>query len=69
MTKKEMGIVIGKLEALHEDVLEVKKAQGNLFRRINDLEKQQSWFKGLLAALGAVFGGAITWLWRHLLDG
>lgn len=69
MLERDVGRVLAKLEALHEDILEVKNAQGNIFKRVNQLETQQSWFKGILASVGAVVSGALTWMWKHIFTG
>lgn len=47
MTERELGIIISKLDALHEDIREVKDAQIIHGNRINSLENFKSWSVGV----------------------
>ena len=47
MSERELGIIIAKLEALHEDILDLKDAAGDNDERINQLEQFKAWTKGV----------------------
>lgn len=51
MTERELGLLLAKLEALHEDVLELKAITNELHKRVSVLEKFKAWSVGVGAVL------------------
>lgn len=62
MTERELGIVLTKIEALHEDILELKKLNETLAKRTSSLESFRAWASGAGALVVMVMGAVVQYL-------
>lgn len=49
MTAREMGLIIAKLEAIHEDLQEIKQKNTELDSRLDSVDKTIAYHKGGMA--------------------
>ena len=56
MSDRELGAILAKLEAIHEDIVELKVSDRELRGRIVVLERTASYGKGALAVVVIVGG-------------
>ena len=75
MTQREIGIIVAKLEALHEDIRDLlgitgglEKRTGKLEQKVNKLETNWSWFRGVSYAVAGVISTVGVWLFKSLKD-
>lgn len=59
MYDRELGAILAKLEAMHEDIIELKVSDKELRGRIIKLERAASYGKGALAVV-IVIGGYMS---------
>lgn len=64
MNERELGMIITKLEAIREDIQELKKFNEELARRTSSLESFRAWASGV----GAVCVGVIGLISKNFLD-
>lgn len=60
MTEREIGLILAKLDALHEDILEVKVIHMKQDERLDSLERFRSWASGAGALGMALVTGILT---------
>lgn len=60
MSERELGIIIAKLDALHEDIAELKEVHKDTQIRVSALETFKSWASGAGALCVAIGSFAIT---------
>lgn len=62
MTERELGIVLAKIEALHEDILELKTINENMGKRVSTLETFRAWASGAGALVVMIMGAVVQYL-------
>lgn len=60
MTEREIGLILAKLEALHEDITELKEVYKDTTGRISSLETFRSWASGAGALCMVVISSLLT---------
>lgn len=60
MTEREIGLILAKLDALHEDMQEIKESYQKQDSRIDSLETFKAWASGAGALCVALFGFVIS---------
>lgn len=60
MTEREIGLILAKLDALHEDIMEIKGIHEKQDVRIDSLERFRSWASGAGALGMAVVTSVFT---------
>ena len=66
MTQREIGIIVSKLESLHEDIRDILSNNANLTARITKMEHEWSWFKGVAYTISGLCSVAIVYITKTL---